>query len=89
MGRYAPAGVVVNGDLQIVQFRGQTGAYLEPAPGEASLNLLKMAREGLMLDLRAAVERAKRTDQATRKAGVRVRSDGRLPRRHPRGHSDP
>src|SRR5262249_47865447 len=42
--RYAPPGVVVDSDMQIVQFRGQTGAFLEPAPGEASLNVLKMAR---------------------------------------------
>ena len=42
-------------DLQIVQFRGQTGPFLEPAPGEASLNLLKMAREGLLYGLRTAV----------------------------------
>ncbi len=32
--RYAPPGVVIDSDLQIVQFRGQTGAYLEPAPGK-------------------------------------------------------
>ena len=35
-----------------MQFRGQTGAFLEPAPGEPSLNLLKMAREGLLYGLR-------------------------------------
>ena len=41
MDRFAPPGVVVDNDMQIVQFRGQTGPFLEPAPGEASLNLLK------------------------------------------------
>src|SRR5262249_51210532 len=35
--RFAPPGVVIDSDMQIVQFRGQTGAFLEPAPGEASL----------------------------------------------------
>src|SRR5258706_6843958 len=48
MDRFAPPGVVVDNDMQIVQFRGQTGAFLEPAQGEASLNLLKMAHEGLL-----------------------------------------
>ena len=33
LDRYSPAGVVVDSDLQIVQVRGQTGAFLEPAPG--------------------------------------------------------
>ena len=30
LGRYAPAGVLVNEDLEILQFRGRTGDYLEP-----------------------------------------------------------
>ena len=34
--RFAPAGVVVDQNLRILQFRGQTGLFLEPAPGEAS-----------------------------------------------------
>ena len=66
--RYAPPGVVVDDDLQIVQFRGQTGRFLEPAPGEPSLNLLKMAREGLLYGLRAALQtaRARRAGRCAR-----------------------
>ena len=55
MNKYSPAAVVIDEHLDILQFRGQTGAYLEPAPGEASLNLIRMAREGLKLELNAAV----------------------------------
>ena len=33
-------------DLEILQFRGETGAYLEPAPGSASLNLLQDGPRG-------------------------------------------
>jgi two-component system CheB/CheR fusion protein len=72
--RYAPAGVVVDADMQIVQFRGQTGAFLEPAPGEASLNLLKMAREGLLYGLRTALHAARKNKMPVRKAGLRVKS---------------
>jgi two-component system CheB/CheR fusion protein len=75
LARYAPPGVIVDGDLQIVQFRGQTGAYLEPAPGEASLNLLKMAREGLLFGLRTAIQEARRSKAAVRKSGLRVKHD--------------
>jgi two-component system, chemotaxis family, CheB/CheR fusion protein len=42
IGRYAPPGVVVNDNLQILQFRGQTGLYLQPAPGSADFNLFKI-----------------------------------------------
>src|SRR5262249_26340750 len=59
--RYAPPGVVVDGHLQVVQFRGQTGAFLEPAPGDPSLNLLKMAREGLLHGLRSGLQDVRRT----------------------------
>jgi two-component system, chemotaxis family, CheB/CheR fusion protein len=73
LDRYAPAGVVVDSDLQIVQFRGQTGAYLEPAPGDASLSLLKMAREGLLYGLRTALHTVRKTKAPVRKDGLQVR----------------
>src|SRR6185436_1189968 len=74
MDRFAPPAVVVDNDLQVLQFRGQTGAYLEPAPGEASLNLLKMAREGLLHGLRTALTVARKSRQRVRKSGLQVRA---------------
>jgi two-component system, chemotaxis family, CheB/CheR fusion protein len=74
--RYAPPGVVVSSNMQIVQFRGQTGPYLEPAPGNASLNLLKMAREGLLYGLRTALHAARKRGVPVRKDGLRVKSNG-------------
>jgi two-component system, chemotaxis family, CheB/CheR fusion protein len=56
--KYAPAAVLVDSELQILQFRGHTSFYLDPKPGEASLNLLRMAREGLVLPLRRVIEAA-------------------------------
>jgi two-component system, chemotaxis family, CheB/CheR fusion protein len=70
--RYAPAGVIVNSDLEILQFRGQTSPYLEPAPGKASLNLLKMARAELALELRAAIHRANQRGTAVHKTGLQL-----------------
>jgi len=70
--RFSPAGVVINAEMEILQFRGSTGAYLEPPVGKATLNLLKMAREGLMLPLRAAIQKAKKDDLTIRKEDVRV-----------------
>ncbi len=74
LDRFAPAGVVVDSDLQIVQFRGQTGPYFEPAPGEASLNVLKMARDGLLYGLRTALQTARKSRASVRKTGLQVRS---------------
>jgi two-component system, chemotaxis family, CheB/CheR fusion protein len=76
LARYAPPGVLVNAGLEILRFRGDTGPYLAPAPGKASLNLLRMAREGLLVTLRAAINRARKDSVPVREEGVRVKSDG-------------
>lgn len=77
LNQYAPVGVVIDAQLEILQFRGQTGAYLGPSPGRASLNLLNMAKAGLRLELQAAIQQAKQTSQATRKEGILLRDRDR------------
>ena len=42
LGQYAPAGLLVDKNSKIVEFRGAVGPYLGPAAGEADLDLLKM-----------------------------------------------
>ena len=74
--RFAPVGVVVDEDLNVVQFRGQTGMYLQPAPGTPSLDLLQMARPGLLVDLRAALEAAQRERVSQRRERVLVQTNG-------------
>jgi len=75
--RYSPPSVIVNDRLEIVQFFGQTGPFLDPLPGDATLNLLRMVKTGLHLELRTAFQKAKR-DSAVRKDGVLVQEDGGL-----------
>jgi hypothetical protein len=60
LSRYAPAGVIVDQDMDILQFRGHTGRFLTPPPGAATLNLLRMARPGLALDLRTIIHEARK-----------------------------
>jgi len=76
INRYVPASVVVNEQLEIVQFHGRTGAFLEPAPGHPTFSLSKMAREGLLVDLRSALSKAKKSNSTVRKEGVVVTSNG-------------
>ena len=77
VNQFAPPGVLINADLQILQFRGPTGAWLEPSTGKASFDVLKMAREGLMLPLRAAINKAKKENKTVRRENLRVQDDGR------------
>lgn len=74
LNRYAPVGAIVNEEMEIVQFRGQTGAYLEPATGKPSFNLFKMAKPDLVLELRAAVDRAKQQHEIVRQEGLQVKT---------------
>ena len=74
--RYAPASVLVNADFDILQFRGNTGAYLAPAPGRASLNLIKMLREGLLVPVRNLLSKARKDGMPARKNGLSFRSNG-------------
>ncbi|MEQ1742086.1 MAG: CheR family methyltransferase, partial [Candidatus Nitrotoga sp.] len=61
---FAPAAVVtdLNGDILFVH--GDTGKYLRPAPGQATLNVVNMARDGLQLELRAILVSAGQGESA-------------------------
>src|SRR5437879_9132551 len=76
LSKYAPAGVLVNEAAEILQFRGHTSPYLEPAPGQASLNLLKMAREGLLMELRVAIDKARKQNAPVRRERLSIKQDG-------------
>ncbi len=55
---YAQPGVLITASYDILHVYGHTGRYLEPAPGETSMNLLRMARNGLLAPIQRAVEQA-------------------------------
>jgi two-component system, chemotaxis family, CheB/CheR fusion protein len=78
LSRYSPPGVVINEEMEVVQFRGRTSLYLEPAPGVASFNILKMAREGLLAELRNAIHAARKKEEPVRREGVRVKTNGHM-----------
>lgn len=78
LSQYAPAGVVVDANLEILQFRGQTSPYLEPAPGRASLNLLRMAKEQLRRDIQAAVYQANQQNLPVKRDGLQIRESDRI-----------
>lgn len=71
--QYGPPSVVIDAaSLEILQFRGSTAAYLESSSGKASFNVLKMARTGLQLPLRAALNKARKDNQPVSRPHVRL-----------------
>ncbi|HPU80999.1 chemotaxis protein CheB [Accumulibacter sp.] len=70
------AAALVNGQGDIFYLHGRTGSYLEPAPGEAGINnILRMAREGLQVELGMALAKAATSHQVVRVSGLRVKTN--------------
>jgi len=76
--RYGHAGLVVNDELHILHFRGDTSAYMKPAPGKATFQLMRMLREDLAVEVRAALQKARRTGISVRSEGIQIRQDRRV-----------
>ena len=76
VAHYAPVGALVSERGDILYLLGRTGEYLEPSPGEASMNIFRMAREGLRGDLTIALHRAASLGITTRHSGLRVKNNG-------------
>ncbi|MEJ0034744.1 MAG: ATP-binding protein [Gammaproteobacteria bacterium] len=70
--RYAPASVLVDEALNILQFRGETGPYLEHASGPPSLNLHHVARPELLIEIMPAVREARETGREALRSGLSV-----------------
>lgn len=73
---FSPASVMTDLKGDILYVHGETGKYLRPAPGQASLNVIEMAREGLELELRAAIRAAVNEGTPTLNKAVRIKSNG-------------
>jgi two-component system CheB/CheR fusion protein len=73
---YAPASVVTDLKGNVLFVHGETGKFLRPAPGQASLNLVDMAREGLQLELRTAMLLAANQSTPTLNREISVKTNG-------------
>jgi two-component system CheB/CheR fusion protein len=74
--RYEPAYVIADSEFYVQHFSGNTGRYISPSSGSASLNLLNLVHSDLRFDLRSALEKAAETKQSTRAPQTRMGSDG-------------
>jgi two-component system CheB/CheR fusion protein len=72
LARYVPPAVLINEHLEILQTRGRTASFLELPSGKASLNLLKMARPGLLFELQGAIDEARKQGFEAIRPRVRV-----------------
>jgi two-component system, chemotaxis family, CheB/CheR fusion protein len=76
VSRYVPPSVLVNHDFEVQQFRGRTSPYLEAPSGHPTTNILRMAREGLFMELRSALTEAKAANAPVVRDSLHVRHGG-------------
>jgi two-component system CheB/CheR fusion protein len=76
LSQYVPASVVIDQDLEIIQFRGNITPFLQPSPGKASLNLTKMAHPSLVFELRNLVHKARKLAERQRKESLEISYPG-------------
>lgn len=72
---HVPASVIINYDLEILQFRGSTALYLQHSPGKASFNILKMVHLEMTFELRIAIHQAIKTQKPVLKMGIELNRD--------------
>jgi two-component system CheB/CheR fusion protein len=76
LSKYGPASVLVNDDLEVLQFRGRTAPFLQPAVGKPTHSVLKMAHADVLPALRLLIQAAKRQNRSVRKEGVAIADGG-------------
>lgn len=82
LSKYTPPGVIVNDRMEVIQFRGDTGPFLMHPPGDVTTSLFKMCREGLLVELRGALQTAAASAEPVKKprgSGRRTRIRSPLP----------
>jgi two-component system CheB/CheR fusion protein len=74
--KQGPVGALVNERGDTLYLHGRSGRYLELAPGQAAMNILTMAREGLRRDLTIALHKAVAQKGPVRHEGLLVKTNG-------------
>ncbi|WP_020588479.1 chemotaxis protein CheB [Desulfobacter curvatus] len=74
--QFAPTAVLTNTDGDIINIQGRTGKYLETPSGPLTNNLLDMAREGLRIELSAALRAAGSSGVKVTKRRLSVKTNG-------------
>ena len=76
LARYAPAAVVIDGSLRVLEFRGDTDPFFDHGHGKATLDLGRLLRKGLLVGVRNAIEEAHRHDATAQSRDLRVHYRG-------------
>lgn len=74
---YAPSSVIIDNTGNMLYIHGRTGKYMEPAQGEVTgNNILDMARQGLKLELAAAMRKVIAEKGVVTCEGLQIKGNG-------------
>ena len=76
LGQLAPAAVLTDTKGEILLIQGRCGKYLEPPSGPPTQNILDLAREGLRIELTAAIRAARSSNEPITRSGIEVKTNG-------------
>jgi two-component system CheB/CheR fusion protein len=77
LSKYSPAGVVVDDDLEVIEFRGNASPYLTLPIGKVSFNLMKLIPDtGLFLEVEKLIQQAWKSGEPARQERVPYEHDG-------------
>lgn len=72
---YVPSSVVTDMKGDILYVHGETGKYLELMSGHPTLNIVDLAREGLQLEIRNAVQKAAKSKEPTINREISIKTN--------------
>lgn len=75
---FMPACVIINHQMEIIQFRGSTDLFLTHAAGKASFNVLRMARSEIAFPLRNTIAKVIKTKHRVKKDGIEMKINARI-----------
>ncbi|MDP1841967.1 MAG: CheR family methyltransferase, partial [Sediminibacterium sp.] len=73
VSEFMPASVVINHQLEILQFRGDTDIFLTHPKGRATFNILKIARPEIAFELRNTITNVIKSNRRIRKTGIELK----------------
>lgn len=78
VSEFMPASVVINHQMEIIQFRGITDLFLTHPKGKATFNILKMARPEIAFELRNSISKVIKSSIRVRKGGIELKINGEV-----------
>lgn len=70
--RYMPCNVIINKNLEIIHFQGNTSPFLFLATGKPNFNILKMVHEGISFELHNAIIKVKKDKKGVQKQNIKI-----------------